>query len=173
MDAIAVALIAAKERGVFVKWVTDDKHGIEADSEEGHGQFAQLKQAGIEVRDDNSSGLMHNKFIIIDNEIVWTGSTNLTTNGIQRNNNNVIVMRLPKVAAIYKQEFKEMWRGQFGKSSPSELASQGATIKGTQLLVDENVVIIDSPEIASLYLEEFERRWKEGKQPDRSKVRCQ
>ena len=135
LDAIAQALIAAKERGVFVKWVTDDKHGIEADSEEGHGQFAQLKQAGIEVRDDGRSGLMHNKFIIIDNEIVWTGSTNLTTNGIQRNNNNVIVMRSPEVAAIYKQEFKEMWRGKFGRSSPSELASQGATVKGTQLLV--------------------------------------
>src|SRR5262245_39734568 len=79
---VAEALIAAKQRGVDVRWVTDDENGLGADEEPGHGQFAMLKNAGIEVRSDNRSALMHNKFWIFDNQFVWTGSTNITENGI-------------------------------------------------------------------------------------------
>ena len=42
--------------------------GLEADEEPGHGQFAMLEDAGIEVRSDTRSALMHNKFWIFDNQ---------------------------------------------------------------------------------------------------------
>lgn len=136
LDATAQALIAAHDRGVDVRWVTDDEHGLLADEEPGHGQFAMLQNAGIEVKDDlGRSAFMHNKFWIFDGQIVWTGSTNVTKNGIYDQNNNVIVIRSVDLAAIYEREFDEMWNGQFGARSPSQLANQSLTIDGTPIQV--------------------------------------
>jgi phosphatidylserine/phosphatidylglycerophosphate/cardiolipin synthase-like enzyme len=132
---VAEALIAAQARGVEVQWVTDDEHGIEADEEEGHGQFALLEQAGSEIKDDQRSALMHNKFWIFDNQTVWTGSTNITANGNFRNNNNVIVLDSAEVAAIYEREFAEMWAGEFGPTSSSTVETQSTTIDGTPIQV--------------------------------------
>jgi len=131
LDPVAEALIAAKLRGVDVRWVTDDEHGLEADEEPGHGQFALLEEAGIEIRDDARSGLMHNKFWIFDGQLVWTGSTNITVNGIFKQNNNVIVIRSIRLAEIYEREFQEMWNGEFGIRSPSTVEQQSTTVNGT------------------------------------------
>ena len=135
LTPVAEALIAARQRGVDVRWVTDDEHGIEADGEPDRGQFAMLQQAGIEVRADARSALMHNKFWIFDNQTVWTGSTNITENAVFKQDNNTIVIHSPVVAAIYEREFQEMWDGQFGPKSPSQLAEQSTVVDGTQIWV--------------------------------------
>ncbi len=135
LTPVAEALIVAHERGVDVKWVTDDEHGLEADEEDDHGQFAMLEDAGIEVKDDQRSALMHNKFWIFDNQTLWTGSTNITRNGGFRNNNNVIIIESPEVATIYETEFQEMWAGEFGPRSTSTLADQQVTIDGTPIQI--------------------------------------
>jgi phosphatidylserine/phosphatidylglycerophosphate/cardiolipin synthase-like enzyme len=135
LTPVAEALIAAKQRGVDVRWVTDDEHGLESDGEPGHGQFAMLQNAGIEVRSDTRSALMHNKFWIFDNQIVWTGSTNITENGIFKQDNNTIVIQSPALAAIYEREFQEMWDGQFGPRSPSQLNEQTTIVNGSQVVV--------------------------------------
>ena len=124
LTPVAEALIRAHQRGVIVRWITDDENGRDADGEEGHGQFARLEAAGIEVRDDLRSALMHNKFILIDDRILWTGSMNLTTNDVFRNNNNVVVLDSPAAVAVYANEFEEMWNGQFGPRSPSNVNGQ-------------------------------------------------
>lgn len=135
LTPVAEALIAARNRGVDVRWVTDDEHGLEADEEPDRGQFALIQQAGIEVRADTRSALMHNKFWIFDSQTVWTGSTNITGNAVFKQDNNVIVVDSPAVAAIYEREFQEMWDGQFGPTSPSQLAEQSANVNGTQIWV--------------------------------------
>jgi len=135
LTPVAEALIAAHKRGVEVLWITDNEHGIEADADEGHGQFEMLKESGIEVKADERTALMHNKFWIFDSQLVWTGSTNITKNGIFRNNNNVIVIKSPELAAIYEREFNEMWTGEFGPRSPSEVDDQTVNIKGTPVQV--------------------------------------
>jgi phosphatidylserine/phosphatidylglycerophosphate/cardiolipin synthase-like enzyme len=78
---------------------------------------------------------MHNKFWIFDRQIVWTGSTNITENGIFDQNNNALVVHSPEVAAMYEAEFQEMWNGQFGPRSPSQILDQSANINGSQILV--------------------------------------
>lgn len=135
LTPVAEALIAAKQRGVDVRWVTDDEYGLDADGEPGHGQFAMLENAGIEVRADDRSALMHNKFWIFDQQTLWTGSTNITENGIFEQDNNVIVIRSPEVAAMYEREFQEMWDGQFGPTSPSQLAEQSTIVEGSSIQV--------------------------------------
>ncbi|MBC8335809.1 MAG: hypothetical protein H8E29_11110 [Anaerolineales bacterium] len=135
LTPVADALIRAHERGVDVRWVTDDEHGTEADEEPGHGQFEMLEDDGIEIKDDQRGALMHNKFWIFDREIVWTGSTNITENGIFKQDNNVIVVHSPALAEIYEREFDEMWNGEFGPTSTSTVDEQSVIVSGTQLQV--------------------------------------
>jgi len=135
LTPVADALIAAKNRGVDVKWITDDKNGLDYDTQPGRGQFSLLQVAGIEVKDDDRSALMHNKFWIFDQQITWTGSTNITVNGIFKQNNNVLVVRSPEIAFIFEREFQEMWSGQFGPRAPSTLNNQWAILEGTPVQV--------------------------------------
>jgi len=135
LTLVADALIAAHNRGVDVRWVTDNEFGIDADSEPGRGQFAMLQAAGIEVRADTRTALMHNKFWIFDGQILWTGSTNITESGIFVQDNNTIVFNSPELAAIYEREFLEMWDGKFGPKSPSQLADQSLSLNGTPIQV--------------------------------------
>jgi len=144
LTPVAQALIDAKNRGVDVKWMTDDKNGIGIDGNEGRGQFTMMRNAGIEVKDDARSALMHNKFWIFDQNMVWTGSTNITVNGIFNQNNNVIVIRSPEIAFAFEREFQEMWGGQFGPRAPSTINNQWAIVDGTPIqslfLPEDNVV---------------------------------
>lgn len=135
LTRVAEALIAAKNRGVDVRWMADDKNGTQYDTQPGRGQFSMLTGAGIEVKDDARSALMHNKFWIFDRQIVWTGSTNATVNGVYKQNNNVLVIRSTEVAYIFEREFLEMWNGQFGPRAPSTVGSQWAILDGTPIQV--------------------------------------
>jgi len=135
LTRVAEALIAAKNRGVDVKWMADDKNGTQYDTQPGRGQFSMLTGAGIEVKDDARSALMHNKFWIFDSQTVWTGSTNATVNGVYKQNNNVIVIRSQEIALMYEREFQEMWNGQFGPRAPSTVNNQWAILDGTPVQV--------------------------------------
>jgi phosphatidylserine/phosphatidylglycerophosphate/cardiolipin synthase-like enzyme len=135
LTPVAEALVAAHNRGVDVRWVTDNEHGLEADEEPGRGQFAMLRNAGIEIRSDTRTALMHNKFWIFDGSVVWTGSTNITKNGIFVQDNNAIAFQAPELAVIYEREFQEMWDGQFGPRSPSQLTEQSVVVNGTPIQV--------------------------------------
>lgn len=130
---IAEALVQANSRGVSVRVITDDfnrKDGGVIDEQ----MWETLGEAGIISIDDdgdvyvtatqiedndlvNSSSDMHNKFAVIDyassslnDDVVWTGSTNLTYTGAY-NTNNVVVIKDAEVAAIYMEEFHQMWGG--------------------------------------------------------------
>lgn len=144
LTLVAEALIAARQREVDVRWVTDDEYGLEADEEPDRGQFAMLQDAGVEVRADDRSALMHNKFVVFDYQTVWTGSTNLTNNAIFKQDNNALVIHSPVVAAMYEKEFQEMWDGQFGPRSPSQLAEQHAVVN------DSAIWVIFTPENGAL-----------------------
>ncbi len=63
------------------------------------------------------SGLMHNKFCIINNSIIWTGSMNPTLNGNYKNNNNVLIIESDYLAKNYLDEFKELDYEVYGKGS--------------------------------------------------------
>ncbi len=132
---VARALIRAKERGVDVRWITDDEYGIEKDGDPGHGQFQLMEAAGIEIMDDARTGLMHNKFWLFDGKTTWTGSTNITISGMFEQDNNTIVIESPELTAIYERQWQDMWSGQFGARSPSTLAQQKLNIEGSDILV--------------------------------------
>lgn len=135
LNPVVDALVRARKRGVQIRWITDNEHGLDADGESDRGQFKQLKKVGVEVIADTRRALMHDKFWIFDREMVWTGSTNVTINDYFRNNNNVIVIRSPELAAIYTQQFEDMWGGRFGSNAPSTIDEQALTIRSTPVQV--------------------------------------
>ena len=102
--SIADALIEAHRRGVQVRVVTETDNIDE-------GAIAQLQEVGIPVADDGASdSYMHHKFIVIDEQYVWTGSYNTTYNGAHRNKNNVIFIDSVPLAYNFTQEFRELFR---------------------------------------------------------------
>jgi phosphatidylserine/phosphatidylglycerophosphate/cardiolipin synthase-like enzyme len=135
LEEVADALIAAKKRGLEVVFITDDEYGIEADEEDGLNLFSRMEEAGIEIHDDARSGLMHDKIWLFDKFVLWTGSCNITVNGIFRNNNDVVVLYSEAAAAIYEQEFDEMRAGEFGTTSTSTVDEQVVDLAGTEVRV--------------------------------------
>jgi len=94
---VALALIRARERGVEVRGI------IESSQISQYSQYQFLRHQGVNVSADNSSSLLHHKFIVIDNRTIITGSFNPTKNGQLRNDENLIILRNKKVASWYAQ----------------------------------------------------------------------
>jgi phosphatidylserine/phosphatidylglycerophosphate/cardiolipin synthase-like enzyme len=120
-EVITQAILNAHNRGVVVRIVTDNEHGIEDDDT----TLVELELAGIQIVNDNRSGLMHDKFMIMDGAILWMGSMNYTVNDVYRNNNNTMMLRSQRAVQVYQAEFNEMFeRGEFGaRSDQSNTAS--------------------------------------------------
>jgi hypothetical protein len=108
-QSVVDALIAAHGRGVTVRVVGDD----EGASGPYSASYQALTDAGVPVVVDSDPAIQHNKFLIVDGEVVWTGSTNLTDTGFTMNANNAIVVTSTALADVYALEFDEMWGGVF------------------------------------------------------------
>jgi phosphatidylserine/phosphatidylglycerophosphate/cardiolipin synthase-like enzyme len=53
--------------------------------------------------------LMHNKYVVRDGSSVWTGSTNWTADSWTREENVVVIVDSPAVAARYLADFEQLW----------------------------------------------------------------
>lgn len=121
------ALIALEKRGVRVRVITD------SDNANLHS-INRLRRNGISVVEDKRSGLMHNKFVVIDGRYLWMGSMNFTSNGAYCNNNNLVRFDSPRLAANYLTEMDEMYDdGSFGPSSPQNTPNEDLMIQGVLL----------------------------------------
>jgi phosphatidylserine/phosphatidylglycerophosphate/cardiolipin synthase-like enzyme len=87
------------------------------------GLFADPKPSGTEEALDaagllqfatpvhNSSHLMHNKFIVRDGSALWTGSANFTVGGLERQDNNCLLLDTPGIVAQYSATFAGLLAG--------------------------------------------------------------
>lgn len=103
-DAIADALLRAHQRGVDVLVVVEREGAATAGSE-----VARLQAAGIDVRLDGNSALMHHKVAIVDRAFVVTGSYNWSAAAEERNNENLLVLADQNAAAQYEAAFRLIW----------------------------------------------------------------
>ncbi|NWX59835.1 PLD6 hydrolase, partial [Promerops cafer] len=101
---LARAVQLLHRRGVRVRLVTDAQYmGL-------HGsQIGRLRHAGIQVRHDQHSGYMHHKFAIVDRRMLITGSLNWTTQAIQSNRENVLVLEDAEYVKAFQDEFERIW----------------------------------------------------------------
>lgn len=123
------ALLSAHRRGVAVRVVVESES---LDLEE----VQDLLAGGIQVVDDGREGLMHNKFTIIDQREVFSGSMNYTLNGAYRSDNNLIHLQSADLAQDYLVEFEEMFIDhQFGADSLANTPLPILEVEGTQIEV--------------------------------------
>ena len=124
LQSVTDALLAAKLRGVQVRVVTDTDNL-------GRSPIAQLRSVGIPVTGDGRSALMHDKFIVVDGIIMFTGSWNPTDNDTWRNNNNLVRITAAPILQNYIVEFAEMLQpAGFGPRSPATTPFASTAIDG-------------------------------------------
>ncbi|KAJ1096606.1 hypothetical protein NDU88_001741 [Pleurodeles waltl] len=64
---------------------------------------------GIIVRHDQDTGYMHHKFAVVDKKILITGSLNWTSQAIQGNKENILVVDDTVIVQAFIDEFEKLW----------------------------------------------------------------
>ncbi len=155
-DDIINALRAAKQRGVKIRGVVDDTtYKFYLDTKKVQSEFG-FKQdfftpigSGKKFKSKftrETSALMHNKFAIIDNKYLWTGSTNITDSGMTKNANNSIVFYSSDISNIYLQEFNQMYTNNKFHSLKDKILNA----KNIKLKKDFDISIYFSPKDKAL-----------------------
>jgi len=103
---IANAIAAAKQRGVNVRVITDATQSA--------GKYQQsaldtLRNAGITIKINKHSGLMHLKVTIADSKIATTGSFNYSSGAEEDNDEVFVVINNAQTAADFESQFERMW----------------------------------------------------------------
>ncbi|MCX6049568.1 MAG: phospholipase D-like domain-containing protein [Chloroflexi bacterium] len=130
LENVATALAQATQRGVRVRMVTDTDTLTNKNAAI-QKAFGILKQANIPILDDKRGPIMHNKFLVVDNLAVWTGSWNFTDGDTYRLNNNAIKIMSPELAQNYTVEFEKMFvQHKFGPNKPAGVPHPVLTIGG-------------------------------------------
>jgi phosphatidylserine/phosphatidylglycerophosphate/cardiolipin synthase-like enzyme len=101
---IAEALIRAKHRGIDVRIIIDansintrnSKHKI-------------LRSNNILLKTENYAGKLHSKSMIIDDKYLITGSMNFSNSGVNKNDENTLIIENNVIARIHKNFFLYLW----------------------------------------------------------------
>ncbi|NXY88743.1 PLD6 hydrolase, partial [Alcedo cyanopectus] len=101
---LGLAVQLLHRRGVRVRVVTDAQYMSVNGS-----QIGLLRHAGIQVRHNQDGGFMHHKFAIVDRRLLITGSLNWTTQAIQNNRENVLVVEDAEYVKPFLDEFEKIW----------------------------------------------------------------
>jgi len=103
-NGIAHALVRAHGRGVQVKVLLDAK----TDTTNRYVTDLLIAQQ-ILLRLDASHAIAHNKVIVVDEELVITGSFNFTNSAQTRNAENLLVLKSTELAKSYKSNWQTHW----------------------------------------------------------------
>ena len=98
------ALIRAHRRGVKVELIQDEKS-----SQNNRDAINQLIDSGIDVRSDGKHAIQHNKVMLIDDNIVITGSYNFTNSAEKRNAENIMIIKSDYAAKRYSDNWSIHW----------------------------------------------------------------
>ena len=102
---IANALIKAHQRGTKVE-ILFDRSQLTAR----HSQIHKMRKARIEAFVDLVPGIAHNKVMIIDEELVITGSYNFTHAAETRNAENLLIIKDLPTVKVYKRNWENRYQ---------------------------------------------------------------
>ena len=114
-DDLARAVAQAKKRGVSVQIVLDRE--FDAANEKSQGRFLEEQRVPLKrvsgmkpPAREKETGLMHQKFAVIDRKIVFTGSYNWTRSADNVNDENLLWFRdAGPLAEEYRKVFFQLW----------------------------------------------------------------
>jgi len=101
---ITEELINAKLRGVDVRVIIDANSTSTKNT-----KHAILRENKILLKTENYAGKVHSKTMIIDDEILVLGSMNFSNSGDNKNDENVLIIKNPKLAKAHKDFFLYLW----------------------------------------------------------------
>lgn len=119
------ALLRAKARGIDVRFVGD----IDEFYTTGY-QAMYLNHVNMTL--GNSTAIQHNKFCLVDDLYLFTGTGNWSDTDLLRNNNNWYLVQNEAIVRLFKAEFMQLFNGLFGA-------------RKRQLTTTTAVMINDSP----------------------------
>ena len=98
-------MVRRAQRGVKVSGVFD-----KGQSRANIGtEYDKLREAGLDVRLDGNKNKMHHKVIIVDEQVVITGSYNFSVNADRINDENLLVIHNRDIARQYLEEFERVY----------------------------------------------------------------
>eukprot|EP01015_Nassula_variabilis_P020844 TRINITY_DN3659_c0_g1_i2.p2 TRINITY_DN3659_c0_g1~~TRINITY_DN3659_c0_g1_i2.p2 ORF type:complete len:136 (-),score=37.12 TRINITY_DN3659_c0_g1_i2:66-473(-) len=104
-DRLSGALIDLQKKGVDVQVITDDQckdnQGADIETMAGKGVSCRI--------DSREDAHMHNKFVIVDDDILINGSFNWTYSAVTKNNENVSISGDKKLITKYTEYFDKLW----------------------------------------------------------------
>ena len=100
---IQEALAAAVKRGVKVRGLIENRIEFNPTS------VKYLRKLGVDAKLDTPEKMTHNKLFIVDGETVLLGSTNITQNSMERNNETNVLIRDPAVGRFFTGYFNQLW----------------------------------------------------------------
>ncbi|MBE9222917.1 competence protein ComE [Cyanobacterium stanieri LEGE 03274] len=153
---LARAVVTQHQAGKQVRIIIENNYNLNINNLGPDHGLAILKKNNVAIIDDTEdgskgSGLMHHKFMIIDNKKLVTGSANFTVSGThgdlenentRGNANHLLVIDNAPLAIIFTEEFNYMWGdgvnnkkdSLFGLQKPYR-PSQNLTIGDSQITV--------------------------------------
>jgi phosphatidylserine/phosphatidylglycerophosphate/cardiolipin synthase-like enzyme len=113
-DQIGGAIRAARDRGVAVRIAynqdepADEPRPFEPPPPRTEPSL--LEQLGVPLAPiPGWRDLMHHKYVVRDGAAVWTGSTNWTLDSWEREENVLVTVDSPELAAAYTHDFAQLW----------------------------------------------------------------
>ena len=109
--AVRSALAAASERGVAVRLVYNQAMRAPLKGPPPPNSDPSVV-AGLAIAVASVPGepdLMHHKYVVRDRSDVWTGSTNWTDDSWSREENVIVTVSDPNIAAAYTEDFEQLW----------------------------------------------------------------
>ncbi|GIP32648.1 phospholipase D family protein [Paenibacillus sp. J2TS4] len=103
---IVQAIKEAQKRGVAVRVITDK---IQSGGKSQNEALKIVGSAGVPLKVNSHSGLMHHKMTIVDKKVVTTGSYNYSKAASTRNDEILMVIRDEEIAQSFADEFEKMW----------------------------------------------------------------
>ncbi|HHH1742736.1 TPA: phospholipase D family protein [Yersinia enterocolitica] len=102
---IADAIISAYNKGIDISVIVN-KGSINGRGAKAH----HLYNNNAPIKTNDKYSIMHNKFIIIDNKTFKTGSFNYSAAAVNRNAENIFIIRcVADITNKYQQEFDRLW----------------------------------------------------------------
>ena len=100
--SIVQALIAAHQRGVKVAMIMD-----KSERQEGLTPPTLMANAGIPVHLDGIHAVANSRIMLIDGQVVITGSFNFNTASEEMNAENLLIVESKELAAVYRDSWLE------------------------------------------------------------------
>ncbi len=104
-DRISERVLAAHQRGVQVRVITDNDKSLDQGSD-----ASSLERRGVPLRVDRSEHHMHHKYAIFDDEVLLTGSYNWTRSAARYNRENVLITYDTEMVSAFGRDFDQFWR---------------------------------------------------------------